>query len=451
MGELVVTGDGVARGYADPERDRDRFVHVVIDGQKVKAYWTGDYVRYRPTDRQLEFFERMDYQVKVRGHRIELPEVEYALLSHEAVSDAITLLREQQDQEPELISFVTVWTNDHPSELDKLESQLRERLRVKLPSYIVPTMIRVLERMPINANGKVDRQALAKIVQAASPSSPVSARVPPRNDVENALCEEFASVLGTDVGITDSFFDLGGHSLIAARLVSSINIRLGCKIYVYDLLQSPQPFALSEIIHTRSNKEVSSSIPMYLERYRQSSSRLTVVLVHGFWGQASIFSKLVTLLDDDFDILLIHDDFFGESTWPKTIKDWSDFYLNDFEKQIPLGQALVLVGYSFGGLIAFEFGSAAESKHCVMHCRSLHGGRSSDGWAHPRQSRFHVPYREPPAIVAGAVGRVVCVMMTLVAMVLGQGSLGGQGRLLPDNSLSSIEPSTARLAQSPSY
>jgi pimeloyl-ACP methyl ester carboxylesterase len=290
--------------------------------------------------------------------------VEHALLSHEAVSDAVTLLREQQDQDPELISFVTVWTNDHPRELDKLESQLRERLRVKLPSYMVPTTIRVLERMPINANGKVDRQALAKIAQAASPSRPVSARVPPRNDVERALCEEFASVLGTDVGITDSFFDLGGHSLIAARLVSSINIRLGCKIYVYDLLQSPQPFALSEIIHTRSNKEVSSSIPTYLERYRQSSSRLTVVLVHGFWGQASIFSKLVTLLDDDFDILLIHDPFFGESTCPKTIKDWAEFYLNDVEKRIPPGQGLVLAGYSFGGLIAFEMAALWRSRHC---------------------------------------------------------------------------------------
>ena len=107
MGELVVTGDGVARGYTDPERDLDRFVRVTIDGQPVKAYRTGDHVRYRPVDGQLEFFGRIDQQVKIRGHRIELAEVEHALLSHDAVGDAVVVIREQDGQGLELVGFVT--------------------------------------------------------------------------------------------------------------------------------------------------------------------------------------------------------------------------------------------------------------------------------------------------------------------------------------------------------
>ncbi|OGM51002.1 hypothetical protein ABOM_000274 [Aspergillus bombycis] len=122
LGELVVTGDGVARGYTNPERDRDRFVRVVIDGMSVKAYRTGDYVRYRPMDGQLEFFGRMDYQVKIRGHRIELGEVEHALLAYESINDAVTVVRDADGQEPELVSFITISDGQGFSEWETADS-----------------------------------------------------------------------------------------------------------------------------------------------------------------------------------------------------------------------------------------------------------------------------------------------------------------------------------------
>ncbi|KAK3216152.1 hypothetical protein GRF29_8g2302175 [Pseudopithomyces chartarum] len=109
VGELVVTGDGVARGYTDPERDVDRFVSVVISGQTVKAYRTGDYVRYRPTDGQLEFFGRIDGQVKLRGQRIELAEIEHVLRSHQVVGDAVAVLQHRDnDGDAQLAGFVTI-------------------------------------------------------------------------------------------------------------------------------------------------------------------------------------------------------------------------------------------------------------------------------------------------------------------------------------------------------
>ena len=108
MGELVVTGDGLARGYTDPQLNDGRFVTINIGGESVRAYRTGDLVRYRPSDGQLECFGRMDQQVKIRGHRIELAEIEHALLNDPIVSDAITVVQRHRDDDPELISFITL-------------------------------------------------------------------------------------------------------------------------------------------------------------------------------------------------------------------------------------------------------------------------------------------------------------------------------------------------------
>ncbi|KAF2462487.1 amino acid adenylation, partial [Lindgomyces ingoldianus] len=112
IGELVVTGDGLARGYTDPQRDINRFVTVTVAGQTVRAYRTGDYVRHRPTDGLLEFFGRMDGQIKIRGNRVELGEIEHVLRSHDSVIDAVTVLQQHDDDGVRLMSFVTIHEGD---------------------------------------------------------------------------------------------------------------------------------------------------------------------------------------------------------------------------------------------------------------------------------------------------------------------------------------------------
>jgi acyl-coenzyme A synthetase/AMP-(fatty) acid ligase len=225
MGELVVTGDGLARGYTDPALDRNRFIQVTIDGQLVRAYRTGDRARYRPTDGQIEFFGRMDQQIKIRGHRIEPAEVEQAMLDHSAVRDAAVIVRNLEGQETEMVGFVVVRGDDATKHLESQEEQflqtekeIRNRLQTLLPPYMVPARIMVLDQMPLNANGKVDRKELDRRAQTAPRREVAAARVAPRNEVEATLCEEFADVLGAEVGITDNFFDLGGHSLLATKL-----------------------------------------------------------------------------------------------------------------------------------------------------------------------------------------------------------------------------------------
>ncbi|KAK4863414.1 hypothetical protein LT330_002192 [Penicillium expansum] len=271
MGELIVTGDGLARGYTNAELNKDRFVHVTINGESVRAYRTGDRVRHRPSDGMIEFFGRMDFQVKIRGHRIELPEIEHALLRSESVTDVVTLVHQPEGEPAELVSFVTVQgdiadaavqqdSQDqknagdggrskeslansplHLQEAQVVEAQLKTALQASLPKYMIPARITVLDKMPINANGKVDRKQLARLASEFAKATKGSRQiVEPRTDLERAVCEELSSVLNIDaVGITDNFFDLGGHSLTAPRVAARINQRLNANILLRDVFAHP--------------------------------------------------------------------------------------------------------------------------------------------------------------------------------------------------------------------
>ncbi|KAK3314236.1 hypothetical protein B0H66DRAFT_630727 [Apodospora peruviana] len=289
MGELVVTGDGLARGYTDPALDRDRFVQVQINGESVRAYRTGDRARYRPKDGQIEFFGRIDQQIKIRGHRIEPAEVEHAILKHEAVRDAAVVVRVQEGQEPEMVGFVAVRA-DGSAEQDRLrdeaakrlgrreeqfaaraESEIRGRLRTLLPSYMVPGRIMVLDQMPLNANGKVDRKELARMAQIAPKSKIVlSVRVAPRNEVEAVLCEEFAAVFGVEIGITDNFFDQGGHSLMATKLAARLSRRLDICISVKDIFDQPVLGDFAAILRRNSTPHIPISGTAYSGPVEQS-------------------------------------------------------------------------------------------------------------------------------------------------------------------------------------
>ncbi|KAI0543201.1 hypothetical protein GGR58DRAFT_519334 [Xylaria digitata] len=270
MGELVVTGDGLARGYTDPTFDIDRFIQVTIDGQLVRAYRTGDRARYRTGDGQIEFFGRMDQQIKIRGHRIEPAEVERAILEHDSVRDAVVVIRNQEGQGPEMVGFVvaqgdpTTEQNEAGSHGRRFVSQIQEWLQASLPSYMIPAYIVVIDQMPLNANGKVDRKELTRRAQVMPKPEAASAPAPvvPLNEIETMVCEEFADVLGVDVGITDNFFKLGGHSLMATKLAARVGRRLDTRVSVKDIFDHPVPGQLaSKLKLTRSESHnVTSSI-----------------------------------------------------------------------------------------------------------------------------------------------------------------------------------------------
>ncbi|MFH0245590.1 amino acid adenylation domain-containing protein [Streptomyces sp. HK10] len=207
-GELWIGGHGVAKGYRnDPERTADRFV----THQGHRWYRTGDMARYWP-DGTLEFLGRRDHQVKLRGHRVELGEVEAALRAVPAVHRAIAEVVGEGTQK--LVAAVTL---TEPSD----GAAIREALTRLLPPYMVPERLEILDDFPLTSNGKIDRRAVRSTLRAAA--APQESRTAPTGDLEIVLAEIVAGVLGTDrVGAEQDFFSLGGDSVLATTVIARI-------------------------------------------------------------------------------------------------------------------------------------------------------------------------------------------------------------------------------------
>ncbi|MEV4442682.1 amino acid adenylation domain-containing protein, partial [Streptomyces sp. NPDC049577] len=233
-GDLYVAGVGVGRGYlSDPARTAFTFVADPFAADGSRLYRTGDRVRYRP-DGQLEFLGRRDAQVKIRGQRVELGEVEARLREAPGVSDAVAAVVAGPGGHPQLVGYL-VGTDD--------ERAVRESVAAVLPEHMVPAAFVVLDAVPLTANGKTDRKALP------APDFAASTGRAPRTPQEEILCGLFAELLGLETaGVEDDFFALGGHSLLATRLVSRIRTALDTEVTVADLFRAPSPAALAERI-----------------------------------------------------------------------------------------------------------------------------------------------------------------------------------------------------------
>ena len=233
-GELHVGGDGLAWGYWHrPELTAERFVPSPW-GRGERLYRTGDLVRHRP-DGRIEFLGRLDYQVKVRGFRVEPAEIEAVLRQHPQAREAAVVVRENR-----LVAYVVVDPTDRtdptdPSDLPH-KTALRAWLQERLPAYMVPSFFTVLPALPLTPTGKVDRKALAQLrLERTSAAS-----VAPRTPTEELLAGIFAGVLKLEqVGVTDSFFELGGHSLLAAQVVARIRTVLGVELPVRTVFEAP--------------------------------------------------------------------------------------------------------------------------------------------------------------------------------------------------------------------
>jgi amino acid adenylation domain-containing protein/non-ribosomal peptide synthase protein (TIGR01720 family) len=237
-GELCIGGDGLARGYLhQPELSAARFIADPLRKGET-LYKTGDLVRRR-ADGALEFLGRLDHQVKLRGFRIELGEIESALAEHPAVAQVVAQLREDTPGDRRLVAYV-VAKGQAPS-----AAELRALLKGKLPDYMVPAAFVPLEKLPLTANGKVDRKALPAPELGVVASA---AHLAPRGPVEESLAAIFAEVLKLPVdrvGAHDGFFELGGHSLVATQAIARIRGTLSVDLPLRAVFESPTVAELS--------------------------------------------------------------------------------------------------------------------------------------------------------------------------------------------------------------
>lgn len=270
IGEMYISGPGVARGYWNrPDLTAEKFVeNPFIPGAKM--YKSGDLAK-RLRDGNLVYVGRIDEQVKIRGHRIELGEIEAAMHNVEAVEKAAVTAREAEDGLKQLCAY---YVSDKPI----AAAQLREQLTSELPDYMVPSYFVRLEHMPLTSNGKINRKALpapeASLQQTAE-------YVPPGNEVESKLTDLWQEVLGISrAGIKHNFFDLGGNSIRAAALAARIHKELDVNLSLKDIFKFPTIEQLAEkTLHMDKNQYIPIPAAKEMSYYPVSSAQRRMYLL----------------------------------------------------------------------------------------------------------------------------------------------------------------------------
>jgi amino acid adenylation domain-containing protein len=283
IGELYVGGLGVARGYLNrPELTQEKFITNPYKPEE-RLYRTGDLGRWRE-DGNLEYLGRIDDQVKIRGYRIELGEIEQTLSSHPNIKQAVVIARPLNNSaDKELIAYTT-----GAATAEELKAYLKE----KLPSYMVPSYYVKLESIPLTSNGKVDRKALPDPEGTGLNQGEYAA---PRTETEKQLVKLWSEVLGVEeatLSIKADFFDLGGHSIKAIRLLGQIHKQLGVKLSLKELFANPSVEQLSRLITSTTGQEAYTSITPLEEQsdYAVSSSQRRLWVLSRFEGASEAYN-----------------------------------------------------------------------------------------------------------------------------------------------------------------
>jgi len=342
-GELYIAGK-LARGYFKrPDLTAEKFLpNPFSEEPGARFYRTGDLGRYL-LDGSIEFLGRVDDQIKVRGFRVELGEIETVLSQHPGISQ-VTVTDREVLGDRRLIGYVVPRREHAPS-----VSELRDFLRKKLPHYMMPSGFVFLDNLPLTPNGKVDRRALPAPDRTRSESE--SGFVAPRDAVELELAQVWGLILGTHpVGVRDNFFDLGGQSLLAARLFAEIQKMFGKSLPLATLFQAPTIEQLANILRQEEWLPSWSS----LVAIQPNGSKRPFFCVHAHGGNVLIFNDLARRLGTDQPFYgLQAQGLDGQQTRHTRIEEMAAHYLNEIKTVQPEGPYF-LGGYCFGGRVAFE-------------------------------------------------------------------------------------------------
>ncbi|WP_156656006.1 non-ribosomal peptide synthetase, partial [Mycobacterium sp. 852002-51971_SCH5477799-a] len=348
IGELYVAGAGVSYGYLNRAGlSASRFVACPFAGPGTpggRMYRTGDLVCWG-SDGQLRYFGRADEQVKIRGYRIELGDVQAALAEIDGVGQAVVIAREDRPGDKRLVGYVT-------GTADPVTT--RAKLAERLPAYMVPAAVVPVRALPLTPNGKLDRRALP------TPEYVVAERYrPPANSVEETLAGIFAQILGLDrVGVEDSFFDLGGDSLLAMRVIATINKTLDAHLAVRTILDAPSVRSLSKQL----SGDGSAAELLPIEVLKKGTG-IPLCCVHEGLGLSYAYRVLGDYLDCPIiGINQIPDN--GE-VGRQSVRDMAKDYADRLQAVYPVGP-YKLLGWSFGGPVAHELAVELRRRGCEV-------------------------------------------------------------------------------------
>jgi len=404
MGELYIGGAGVARGYLNrPELTQQKFLADLFSGQSgARLYRTGDLARYRP-DGTLEFLGRIDDQVKVRGYRVELGEIEASLADHSGVKSCVVLAREDEPGDKQLVGYVVPRENELPT-----VEELRQFLRQRLPDYMVPALFVFLKFFSLTPNGKIDRKALpapgkrlretaefvaprdplelvlaglsgGKIDREALPTPSYESQPPardfvrPRTETERSLAAIWTDLLKVEnIGINDDFFDLGGHSLLAVRLVSRIRDVFEVELPLATLFQAPTIADLAGILREEDwAPSWATLVPI-----RTGGSKPPLFLMHAHGGNVLEYHALVNRLEPDQPVYAFQArGLDGHIVKDSSVEEMASAYLEELRAFQPEGPYF-LGGFCLGGLLALEAAqqltAAGQEVALVVLIQSIH-------------------------------------------------------------------------------
>jgi amino acid adenylation domain-containing protein len=354
-GEIYIGGDGVAPGYLNrPELTAEKFVpdpFSKVPGAKM--YRTGDLGKFMPNG-EIECLGRMDSQVKIRGYRIETGEIEFQLSQEKEIKQAVVIARPDQNGVDKLVAFI-VLSPDAGVNPQELSSSWKDKLKKSVPDYMVPDNFVIVPAMPLTPNGKVDRKSLAKHGVVVIEEKNIY--VGPRTDMERLLADIWMEYLGIKkIGVHDNFFDLGGHSLIAVKIMGRIEKETGKRLPLASLFEAPTVEMLARLFEPGKTITWDSLVPI-----KPQGSKMPLYMVHGAGLNVLLFNTLAANMSADQPVYGLQAKGLDGIDEPlDNIEDIAAHYIQAIMQQNPNGP-YALAGYSFGGIIAFEMARQLEA------------------------------------------------------------------------------------------
>ncbi|TWI96343.1 amino acid adenylation domain-containing protein [Mucilaginibacter frigoritolerans] len=350
IGEIFIAGEGVAKGYLNrDDLTKERFINDPFgEIPEAKMYRTGDLGKIRENG-DIQCLGRIDHQVKVRGYRVELEEIEHALIKQNGIKEAVVIAREDTPGDPRLVGYVVLIDKENQTELKRSITEWQQGLLSVLPEYMVPDDFVLMEAIPITPNGKIDRKALPK------PDYNIITRqgeyVAPRTDIEMQVAEVWQELMGREkISIFDNFFEIGGRSLVAVQIMARIEKLTGKRLPLATLFEH----STIEKLSLRLNVDAKSITWESLVPIKPKGSKMPLYIVHGAGLNVLLFNALAMNMDEEQPVYGLQAKGLNGIDEPLDVmEEIAANYNAEIIAQNPDGP-YALAGYSLGGTIAYE-------------------------------------------------------------------------------------------------